>query len=73
MLLALVVLLVVLRALLARTTDVASTSLRLAIADRLRDDALTALLRARWSFFLSRRRSDLVQIVVTDVMRAGAA
>ena len=72
-LLALVVLLVVLRALLARTTDVASTSLRLAIADRLRDDALTALLRARWSFFLSRRRSDLVQIVVTDVMRAGAA
>ena len=72
-LLALVVLLVVLRALLSRTTDVAATSLRLDITDRLRDDALTALLRARWSFFLSRRRSDLLQIVVTDVMRAGAA
>ncbi len=72
-LLGLVVALVALRSVLSRVTDIASARLRLDIIDDLRHDALDALLHARWSFFLTRRRSDLVQTVVVDAMRAGTA
>ena len=45
------------------------TELRLTIGNRLRGDALTALLQARWQFVVVQRRSDIVEVVTTASQR----
>lgn len=72
-LLGLFVVLTCAQAALSRAASVTSTSLQLRIVDRLRQQALDAVLAARWSFVLSRRRTDIVEIVTTGAARSGVA
>jgi len=71
--LAILVAVVIARALLGRWSDVTGTALRLTVMDRLRSDCLDAILRARWEFVLSRRRSDVVETVTLTAGRVGTA
>ncbi len=72
-LLAAVVALVAGQALLVRWSAVNAVLLQQRLVDRLRGDALDAILHARWSFILTARRSDVAEIATSGSNRAGAA
>lgn len=72
-LLGLFVLLTAAQAAVARAATVTAMELQLRIVDRLRQQALDAVLAARWSFVLSRRRTDIVEIVTSGASRSGFA
>lgn len=67
------VVVVILRACIARWADVNGTALRLTVVDRLRRDCLDAILRARWEFVLGRRRTDVVETITVSANRVGVA
>lgn len=69
--LALLVFVVLLRGIVSVLRDRATARLRLEVLDRQRLAALDAALHARWSWLLSRRGSDIVQTVNTEVARVG--
>lgn len=73
LLLAIFVLLVVFQAGLSRTSTLNSAVLQQRLVDNLRQQAFEAILAARWSFVLSLRRSDIVQVVTIGAMRSGMA
>ncbi len=67
----LLVLVVMVRGGVTVIRDRVTTELRLEVLDRQRLAALDAALNARWSWLLSRRGSDIVQVVNTEVARVG--
>lgn len=60
-------------ALITRTSAVNSTALQQTIVDELRQEAFAAILAARWTFVLARRKSDIIEIVTTGAARSGQA
>lgn len=65
------VLVVIVRGVVSVVRDRTTAQLRLEVLDRQRLAALDAALHARWSWLLSRRGSDIVQTVNTEVARVG--
>lgn len=63
----------VVQSLVQRSAAVNSAVIQQRIVDRLRYEAFEAILAARWSFVLSVRRSDIVQVVTLGAMRSGMA
>ncbi|MCW2791288.1 MAG: hypothetical protein JWO76_386 [Nocardioides sp.] len=61
------------QAAVARASAITSASIQLRIVDHLRQQALDAVLAARWSFVLSRRRTDVIEIVTSGAARSGMA
>ena len=61
------------QALVTRSSTVNSVRLQQEIVDRLRHDAFSSILAARWSFVLEMRRSDIVQVVTEGAGRSGMA
>ncbi len=72
-LLAAFVLLTLISALATRASAINSTALQQQIVDRMRQSAFEAILAARWTFVLARRRSDIVEVVTTGAARCGMA
>jgi len=72
-LLAAVVALVTAQALLVRWSSVNAVLLQQRLVDRLRRDALDAILAANWAFVLQARRSDVTEIATSGAARAGSA
>lgn len=72
-LLAFFVALTAVAALITRTATVNATSLQQTIVDELRQEAFAAILGARWTFVLARRKSDIIEIVTTGAIRSGMA
>jgi ATP-binding cassette subfamily C protein len=72
-LLAIFIVLVILQAGLSRSSAINSAVLQQRLVDSLRQQAFGAILAARWSFVLSLRRSDIVQVVTIGATRAGMA
>lgn len=68
-----VVALVAGQALLVRWSSINAVLLQQRLVDRLRGDALDAILAASWSFVLGSRRSDITEIATTGSSRAGSA
>jgi ATP-binding cassette subfamily C protein len=60
-------------ALLYRTSLLLNPTLEQQVAVTLRERLYAAIVRAEWSFFISRRNTDLVHTVTSDVDRASAA
>jgi len=69
--LAMLVVVVGIRGILSVFRDRTVARLRLEVLDKQRLAALDAALNARWSWLLSRRGSDIVQTVNTEVARVG--
>jgi len=67
------VLIVTLRALLARWQSVAHAALHVEFVYRLRDDLYRAITRASWPFLSRSRLSDFSHALITDASRAGDA
>lgn len=67
------VVLVGMQALLTRSSVINSSLLQQRLVDSLRQQAFEAILAARWSFVLSLRRSDIVQVVTIGAVRSGVA
>jgi ATP-binding cassette subfamily C protein len=57
----------------ARLGAITGVRLQQLVVDGLRADAFAAILAARWTFVLARRRSDVVEVVTIGANRAGAA
>ena len=72
-LLAAFVALTAITALVTRTAAINATALQQVIVDRMRQEAFEAILAARWSFVLRRRRSDIIEVVTTGASRCGMA
>lgn len=72
-LLGIVVALVALQAFLTYASSVSAVRLQQRVVDRMRSDALTAILAARWEFVLESRRSDITEIATVGASRCGAA
>ncbi len=68
-----VVALVAGQALLVRWSAVNAVLLQQRLVDRLRGDALDAILSARWSYILGARRSDITEVATSGASRAGSA
>lgn len=62
-----------LAAVITRTSAVNATALQQTIVDELRQEAFAAILAARWTFVLARRKSDIIEIVTTGAARSGMA
>ncbi len=58
---------------ITRTSTINSTALQQRIVDDLRQEAFEAILQARWTFVLGRRRSDIIEVVTTGASRSGQA
>ena len=56
-----------------RTGAVNAARIQQEIIDSLRHRAFTAVLEARWEFILSKRRSDIIEVVTLGAMRSGLA
>jgi ATP-binding cassette subfamily C protein len=65
--------LVVAQALVAYRSSVNSARLQQVLVDQLRHEAFAAVLRARWNYVTSLRRSDIIQTITTGSMRSGTA
>jgi ATP-binding cassette subfamily C protein len=72
-LLAAFVALTAIQALITRASAVNSVSMQQVLVDRLRQQAFDAILAARWTFVLQRRRSDVIEVVTSGAARSGAA
>ena len=72
-LLAVVVVIVVAQALFLRFSAVTTARLRFQLTDELAMESMHAVLQARWSFFLSRRSSDVLFTLRSDITRAAQA
>lgn len=72
-LLAAFILLTAASAVTTRASAINATSLQQVIVDRMRQSAFEAILAARWTFVLQRRRSDIIEIVTTGAARCGLA
>lgn len=72
-LLGLFVLFTTVQAWVSRTAAVTTLRFQQQIVDGLRAQAFSAVLAARWSFVLTQRRSDIVEIVTTGATRTGMA
>ena len=73
LLLAAFVLLTAGSALIMRASSINSSALQQTIVDDLRQEAFEAILQARWTFVLQRRRSDIIEVVTTGAARSGQA
>ncbi|MFI0433350.1 MAG: ABC transporter ATP-binding protein, partial [Candidatus Nanopelagicales bacterium] len=62
-----------LSALVQRASSINAVAQQQVIVDQLREQAFAAILRARWTFVLSRRRSDIIEVVTVGASRAGLA
>lgn len=60
-------------ALITRTSAVNSTALQQTIVDDLRQEAFEAILAAKWTFVLQRRKSDIIEVVTSGAARSGMA
>lgn len=60
-------------ALISRASSINSTALQQTIIDDLRQDAFEAILAAKWTFVLGRRKSDIIEVVTTGASRSGLA
>jgi len=65
--------LIAIQALATRASSINSSRLQLMLIDTLRQKAFSAVLLARWSFLLDRRRSDIISVVTNGASRASAA
>ena len=72
-LLAAFVLLIAVQALVSQVSAVTTTRVQQVLIDQLRHEAFAAVLAARWTFLLGRRRSDIVAVVSLGAVRAGMA
>ncbi len=72
-LLAVFVLLSVVSALITRASSINSTALQQTIVDDLRQEAFEAILAAKWTFVLGRRKSDIIEVVTSGASRSGMA
>jgi ATP-binding cassette, subfamily C, bacterial len=73
LLLAAFVLLAVIQALIARAAAINSARFQPEVVDELRQQAFDAILDAEWPFVLTRRRSDMINIVTIGASRCGNA
>ncbi len=60
-------------ALITRASSINSTALQQTIVDDLRQDAFEAILAAKWTFVLGRRKSDIIEVVTSGASRSGLA
>jgi ATP-binding cassette subfamily C protein len=67
------VVLVAISAAITRSSTTNAVMLNHEVVDRLRADAFTAILGARWTFVLEKNRSDVLAVVATGASRAGLA
>ncbi len=72
-LLAAFVALTAVQAIITRASAINSVSMQQVLVDRLRQQAFEAILAARWTFVLQRRRSDVIEVVTSGASRSGAA
>ncbi len=72
-LLAAFVLVIVVQAAIAQVSSVTTTRVQQVLVDQLRHEAFAAVLAARWTFLLSRRRSDIIAVISLGAVRAGMA
>jgi ATP-binding cassette subfamily C protein len=61
------------QALLTRAATLSAVRVEQQIVDELRQEAFEAVLAARWSFVLTRRSSDIIEVVTTGAYRCGMA
>jgi len=62
-----------LQATVQRLSTVNAARIQQEIIDSLRQRAFNAVLASRWEFILSRRRSDIIEVVTVGAMRSGVA
>lgn len=67
------VLLVVVQGLIQRASAINTARFQPRLVDELRHQAFAAILDARWTFVLTRRRSDIIAIVTAGAARCGTA
>lgn len=67
------VLLTLIQGLIQRSSSINSARFQPELVDELRHQAFAAILEARWTFALARRRSDIIAIVTTGAARCGTA
>ena len=67
------VLLAVVQAVVMRSSTINTARMQQEIVDSLRQQAFDAVLAARWSFILQRRRSDIIEVVTLGATRSGLA
>ena len=72
-LLAAFVLVIAVQAAIAQVSSVTTTRVQQVLVDQLRHEAFAAVLAARWTFLLSRRRSDIIAVISLGAVRAGMA
>ena len=72
-LLGIFVLLVAAQALVSQLSSVTTTRVQQVLVDQLRHEAFAAVLSARWTFLLARRRSDIISVVTVGAVRSGMA
>lgn len=72
-LLGLFVVLIGLQSLIAVASATSTLRVQQLLVDRLRYEAFAAVLAARWSFIVGRRRSDIVSVITLGSVRAGMA
>ncbi len=63
----------VVTALITRASSINSTSLQQTIVDDLRQGAFEAILAAKWTFVIGRRKSDIIEVVTSGASRSGMA
>ncbi|MDQ1306020.1 MAG: hypothetical protein QG671_1852, partial [Actinomycetota bacterium] len=68
-LLAAFVALTAVQAIITRASAINSVSMQQVLVDRLRQQAFEAILAARWTFVLQRRRSDVIEVVTSGASR----
>lgn len=61
------------QSLLTRAATINATRVQQALVDSLRHQAFQAVLAAKWSFVLSRRSSDIIEVVTSGAARCGLA
>ncbi len=72
-LLAVFVLVIAVQAAISQVSAVTTTRVQQVLIDQLRHEAFAAVLAARWTFLLSRRRSDIIAVISLGAVRAGMA
>lgn len=72
-LLAAFVVVIAVQAVVAQVSSVTTTRVQQVLIDQLRHEAFAAVLAARWTFLLSRRRSDIITVISLGAVRAGMA
>lgn len=62
---------IICRTILVMTRDRVSLHLQNGLVDKLREECFTALLAAEWRWIASRRQSDHINLLITDITRIG--